>query len=82
MAEQKSIMVKYGGSTIGIGSGNAIAYFGLPHMEKIQGFSFDDPVVAVAMGGALVSILILELGKLGRGLRYVFDRFFPEKPAP
>jgi hypothetical protein len=76
VAEQSKV-VKYGSTTIGVGSGNAIAYFALPYLEAWQGAEFADPVVAVAMGGALVAIFLLELGKVGRGIKYVFDRMFP-----
>jgi hypothetical protein len=76
---EPSRTVKYGGATLGVSSGNAIAYFGLQWLEYKHGFKFADPVVAMAMGGALVSIFFLELGKLGRGIKYVFDRIFPAK---
>lgn len=78
----KSAVVKYGSSSIGVGGGNAIAYFSLPYLEKWQGFAFDDRVVAVVMLGSLVGIFILEVGKLGRGIKYVFDRMFPPKSNP
>ena len=71
--------IKYGGATMSIGSGNAIAYFGLEYLSHFKGITFDDPVVAMAMAGALVSLLFVELGQLMRGLKYVFDRVFPAK---
>lgn len=69
--------IKYGGNTIGIGAGNGVAFFLLWWFETKHGIVFDDPVVAMAMGGGLLSILFMELGKLGRAIKYVFDRFFP-----
>ena len=73
--------VKYGGTTLGVGSGNAIAYFAIEYLEKFKDFHFDDPVVAVAMGGAVVGIVLLEVGKIGRGIKYIFDRVFPAKKS-
>lgn len=77
MTESKT--VKYAGNSVGVGLGNAIAYFGLQYAEWKYGFKFADPVVAMAMGGAIVSALLLETRRLGRGVRYVFDRVFPPK---
>ena len=77
MTESKT--VKYAGNSVGVGLGNAIAYFGLQYAEYKYNFQFADPVVAMAMGGAIVSTLLLEMGKMGRGVRYVFDRIFPPK---
>lgn len=75
--------VKYGGATVGVGLGNALAYFGLQFAEYKYGWKFDDPVVAMAMAGAIVSAGLLELKMtlrlLGRGFVYVFDRVFPAK---
>jgi hypothetical protein len=78
MAEQ-SKTVKYAGNSVGVGLGNALAYFGLQWAEIKHGITFTDPVVAMAMGGAIVSALLLEMRRLGQGVRYVFDRVFPEK---
>lgn len=77
----ESKTVKYAGNSVGVGLGNAIAYFGLQYAEYKHGIKFADPVVAMAMGGALVSALLLEMGKMGRGIRYVFDRIFPPKES-
>lgn len=77
MTESKT--VKYAGNSVGVGLGNAIAYFGLQYAEWKYGFKFADPVVAMAMGGAIVSALLLETRRLGQGVRYVFDRVFPPK---
>lgn len=76
----ESRVVKYGSSTIGIGSGNAFAYFAMKYLDVKHGIVFDDPAVAVAMGGTVIGIIFMELGKFGRGIKYVFDRMFPEKP--
>lgn len=80
MAEQSKV-VKYGSTTIGIGSGNAFAYFAMKYLAVKHGIVFDDPAVAVAMGGTVVGIMFMELGKLGRGIKYVFDRMFPPKDS-
>ena len=77
MTESKT--VKYAGNSVGVGLGNAIAYFGLQYAEYKYNFQFADPVVAMAMGGAIVSALLLETRRLGQGVRYVFDRVFPPK---
>jgi hypothetical protein len=77
--EPVSRTVKYGGATMSIGSGNAIAYFGLEYLSRYKGITFADPVVAMAMAGALVSLLFVELGQLTRGLKYVFDRLVPAR---
>lgn len=75
--------VKYGTATLGVGVGNALAYFGLQYAEYKYKVVFDDPVVAMAMAGALVSAGLLELrrvfGALGRAAVYVFNRVYPEK---
>ena len=81
-ASQKT--VKYAGATVGVSAGNAFAYFALEYLRHTNTYTPDDPVVAMAMGGAVVSILILETKRVvtavGRGIVYVFDRIFPEKP--
>lgn len=77
MTESKT--VKYAGNSVGVGLGNALAYFGLQYAEWKHGIKFSDPVVAMAMGGAIVSALLLEMRRLGAGVRYVFDRVFPPK---
>lgn len=75
--------IKYGSATVGVGAGNAVAYFALEYLRTKDLYTPDDPVVAMAMGGALVSIVFLETRRvaiqIGRGLKYVFDRAFPEK---
>lgn len=77
MAENKT--VKYAGNSVGVGLGNALAYFGLQWAEYKYGYKFTDPVVAMAMGGAIASVVLLEFGKVGRAVKYVFDRMFPAK---
>lgn len=77
MTESKT--VKYAGNSVGVGLGNALAYFGLQFVEWKWSFKFADPVVAMAMAGAIVSALLLELARMGRAVKYVFDRIFPEK---
>lgn len=77
MTESKT--VKYAGNSVGVGLGNAIAYFGLQYAEWKHGITFNDPVVAMAMGGAIVSALLLETRRIGVAVRYVFDRIFPPK---
>lgn len=79
MTTTESRTVKYAGTSVGVGLGNAIAYFGLQYAEYKYDIKFADPVVAMAMGGALVSALLLEMRRLGQGVRYVFDRIFPPK---
>lgn len=79
MTTTESKTVKYAGNSVGVGLGNALAYFGLQYAEYKYNFKFADPVVAMAMGGAIVSALLLEMRRLGRGVRYVFDRVFPPK---
>lgn len=80
-ATQKTI--KYGSATVGVSVGNAMAYFGLEYMRHKGIYTPPDAVVAMAMGGALMSVFLLEvnhlLSHIGRGLKYVFDRIFPEK---
>ena len=75
MTEVKTVT----GQAIGIGAGNAVAYFAMLGLEIAYDFKPDDPAVFVAMGGTLVGIAALQIGKIGAALKYVFDRFFPEK---
>lgn len=77
MTETKT--VKMAGSTVGVGIGNAVAYFGLEYMRVKGIYTPADPVVAMAMGGAVVSVLLLELRRMGQAVKYVFDRVFPPK---
>lgn len=82
--------VKYGTATVGVSAGNAIAYFGLEWARHTATYTPDDPVVAMAMGGALVSMILLEakivVRHIGATIKYVFDRVFPdtkqEPPKP
>lgn len=68
------------GSTLsGPVTGNAIAYFALWYLSKKYGYEFDDKELAMAMGGALITTLLLELRRMGGGIKSVFNRFFPPK---
>lgn len=58
-------------------TGNAIAYFGLWWLGRKYGYTFDDPELAMAMGGALVATLLFELRRLGSGVVYIFNRIYP-----
>ena len=70
---------KSGGTAIGLGLGNGIAYFLIWYGKTYEGVTFDDPLMAMAMGGAVVSGILLELKRLGAMIAYVFNRVFPEK---
>lgn len=80
MAEP-SKTVKYAGNSVGVGMGNALAYFALQWAEYKYGYKFADPVVAMAMGGAIFSVILLEANRvftgLGKGIAFVFNRIFP-----
>lgn len=75
--------VKYAGNSVGVGMGNALAYFGLQYAEYRYGYKFADPVVAMAMAGAIASAVLLEAGRasraIGRVIIFIFDRIFPAK---
>ena len=73
--------VKFGGNVVGVSTGNAFAYFLLDYLTINEIYVPTDPVVAVAMGGAVLSVLLLEVKQMGRAIKYVFDRFFPPKEA-
>ena len=79
----QSKTVKYAGNSIGVGLGNAVAYFGLQYAEYKYDWKFQDPVVAMAMAGAIVSAMLLEANRvlraLGRGAIFVIDRLLPPK---
>lgn len=77
MTESKT--VKYAGNSVGVGLGNALAYFALQWAEYKYNWKFADPVVAMAMGGAIMSVILLELAHMGRAIKYVFDRVFPPR---
>lgn len=70
---------KAGGNAIGLGVGNGIAYFLIWYGANYKGVEFDDPLMAMAMGGALVSAFLLELKRIGAMIAYVFNRIFPEQ---
>lgn len=76
-------------ATVGGGAafGNGIAYFLIWYMGYKYDMKFDDPELALAMGGAVVATVILQVTRffswVGRGIVYVFNRVFPEnKPKP
>lgn len=83
MSETDTRVVKYGGASLGIGVGNALAYFGLEYAKYRYNVTFSDPVVAMAFAGALVSAGLLELRNvfraLGRGMMFIVNRVWPEK---
>jgi len=70
---------KAGGNAVGLGMGNAIAYFMIWYGDKYKDITFDDPLLAMAMLGAIVSGLLLEFKRLGAIIAYVFNRIFPAK---
>lgn len=77
MATTAKPVYKTGGNAIGLGVGNGVAYFLIWYGANYKGVVFDDPLLAMAMLGALVSSFFLELKRIGNGIRYVFDRIFP-----
>lgn len=82
MANGTSNTFKSGGTAVGLGVGNGIAYFLIWYGKTYKGVEFDDPLLAMAMGGALVSAFLLELKRIGNMVAYVFNRIFPEKKPP
>ena len=79
MADAPKPVWKAGGNAVGLGVGNGIAYFMIWYGENYKDISFDDPLLAMAMLGALVSAFMLELKRIGAIIAYVFNRIFPEK---
>ena len=77
MANGTSKVVKYGSTSVGLGVGNGVAYFILWYLMTYKGVAFDDPMLAMGAAGAVVSAVLLELRKIGSGIKYVFDRMFP-----
>jgi len=79
MSQHKSAGVVGSGAAFG----NGIAYFGLWWAGHKYNLSFEDPELALAMGGAVTASLLMYFTKAasatGRGIRYVFNRIFPEK---
>lgn len=67
----------------GAAFGNGIAYFGLLWAGYKYDLKFEDPELALAMGGAVIASLLMYLTKfftvLGRGIAFIFNRVFPEK---
>jgi hypothetical protein len=67
----------------GAAFGNGLAYFGLWWAGYKYNLSFEDPELALAMGGAVIASVLIYLTRffsvLGRGIVYMFNRVFPEK---
>jgi hypothetical protein len=78
MSANKNAGVVGGGAAFG----NGIAYFGLWWAGYKYNLSFEDPELALAMGGAVIASLLMYFTKavsaLGRGIVFVFNRVFPE----
>lgn len=74
------------GNAYGPATGNAIAYFAIWYAGWKYKVSFDDSELAIAMGGALATTLILELRRAGSWIasvmKYIFTQFFPPKNPP
>lgn len=72
-------------ATVGTGAafGNGIAYFIMWYVGYKYNLSFNDPELAIAMGGAVVAGLLMYVTKffstLGNGIKFLFNRMFPEK---
>jgi hypothetical protein len=76
--------LKTAGSNIGGPAfGNGIAYFLLWYGANRYGYTFEDPELALAMGGAVIATLLLYINRffrsVGNGVKYIFNRMFPEK---
>ena len=67
------------GSAIGPALGNGLAYFAMLWIGVKYEYTFDDPELAVAMGGAVVATLLLEIKKIGRGIMAGVRYFIPKK---
>ena len=72
--------VQTGSNIGGPALGNGIAYFLLWYVGREYGYTFDDPELALAMGGAVVASFLLEIRKLFGFVGRIFNRMFPEKP--
>ena len=81
MTEKQQTTVKTAtGQVIGVSTGNAAMYFIVEYIEYASEYRFDDPAVAVVMGGTLLSVVVMQgFPKALAVAKYVFDRFFPEK---
>jgi len=79
MSQAKKATAVGGGAAFG----NGIAYFAIWYAGYKYDLKFDDPELALAMGGAVIASLLLYvtsfLAIVGRGVAYVFNRVFPEK---
>ena len=67
------------GQTLGVGAGNAAAYVLLEVLNWKYQWVPDDPAVFIVMVGTLMGVVALQIHRLVSGLKYVFDRVFPEK---
>lgn len=84
--ENKTVVVKSSGGgayAYGPATGNALAYFAIWYAGWKHNVKFDDGELAIAMGGALMTTLILELRRtfswLGRMLNHIIDVFGKDK---
>lgn len=82
MSQVRAAAVVGGGAAFG----NGIAYFAIWYMSYKYDMKFDDPELALAMGGAVVATVILQVTRffnwLGRGIVFIFNRVFPPKTPP
>ena len=67
------------GQTIGLGLGNALAWVLLEWLTYKYGYKPADPVTTVVMAGTIFGALLLQVNRIGAGLKYIFDRFVPAK---
>ena len=79
MSDDKNVTTATG-QVIGVSTGNATMYFIVEWLEYKHGFTFDDPAVAVVMGGTLLSVLVMQgIPLILKVAKYVFDRLVPPK---
>ncbi len=67
------------GQTIGIGLGNACSWLLLEWLKYKYQYVPVDPVTTAIMAGTLFGALLLQFRRVGVGIKYIFDRFFPER---
>jgi hypothetical protein len=79
MSNVKTTSTVVGGAAFG----NGVAYFLMWYGGYKYNIQFDDPELALGMGGAVIAGFLLYITRafsvLGRGIVYVFNRIFPEK---
>lgn len=82
MSEIKKASANIGGPAFG----NGIAYFVLWYLGKQHGVNFEDPELALAMGGAVIASLLFYIGRgftaVGNGIKFIIDRVFPSRGGP